>query len=452
MRRKGTIQSQLLATLVTGLLVMAMLSWWVVGIALREMTANYLEYQMDGEMASILTAISLDDQDNITLDDRHIDTLFHHLLSGYYFQITSHRNENPQILRSQSLGEHTLHHPTITPGEALRHKGTGPKNEPLLMLIKSITMRNNQLTVIVATDLSPIDKELNDYLWIHGLLFLFGLVLLTIMQIWAIRRAIRPIEEIREGVMQLETGQISRLHDDVPDEIRPVVEEINQLLLRMEQRLVRSRSTIANLAHAMKSPLTTLSQILRREESGLNEDQRMEVLNRLDDLHALIEKELRRARLADHPIPARFFNPEQSLGMLARTLNNIHFQKQFTIDLDLPSGLLLPFDEEDMIELLGNLLDNACKWCRTSIRVTMIEERSKVIMRVEDDGPGVAQAETEHLTRRGVRLDEKRSGHGLGLAMVQETVDHFGGTIEFGRSRELNGFLAEVTLPIKRFF
>ncbi|MBF0270467.1 MAG: sensor histidine kinase [Magnetococcales bacterium] len=450
MKHIGTIKNQLLATLVTGLTVMILLSWWVVGMALRELTANYLEDRMDGEIASILAELSLDETDAVKLNEKHVDALFHHAFSGYYYQITLQGDGPVQTLRSQSLGEFSLQPPAIRPGEKLRHWGVGPKKEPLLVLVKSITLRERQLIITVAENLTPIEGDLDQFLWMHGIVSLLFLGLLTMIQIVAVRRAMRPIEEIREGVVQLMTGQISRLREDVPAEIKPVVEQINHLLLRLEQRLVRSRSTISNLAHAMKSPLTTLSQILRRGDPGLSDDHHQEMMSRLDALQTLIDRELRRARMADQPVPGRFFIPEQALGMLARTLKNIHFQKKIEIDLNLPPGLSLPFDEEDMMELLGNLLDNACKWCRGQIRVSLVEEKTRCILRVEDDGPGVDPGETAHLTRRGVRLDEQRSGHGLGLTIVRETVDHYAGTIRFDRSESLGGFLAEVILPIRR--
>ncbi|MBF0190597.1 MAG: GHKL domain-containing protein [Magnetococcales bacterium] len=450
MRHKGTIKNQLLVTLVSGLTVMILLSWWVVGMALRELTANYLEDRMDGEIASILAELSLDETDTVKLNEQHVDALFHHAFSGYYYQITLQGEGPIQSLRSQSLGDFSLQQPPIRPGETLRHWGIGPKKEPLLVLIKSITLRERQLIITVAENLTPIEEDLDHFLWMHGIVSLLILGLLTMIQVFAVKRAMRPIEEIREGVIQLMTGQISRLREDVPEEIKPVVEQINHLLLRLEQRLVRSRSTISNLAHAMKSPLTTLSQILRRGEQGLSDDHHLEMMNRLDSLQTLIDRELRRARMADQPVPGRFFNPEQALGMLARTLKNIHFQKKIEIDLDLPPGLSLPFDEEDMMELLGNLLDNACKWCQGQVRVSLTEEKSRCTLRVEDDGPGVEPEEVSHLTRRGVRLDEQRSGHGLGLTIVRETVEHYAGTIQFGRSHTLGGFLAEVSLPIRR--
>ncbi|MBF0342462.1 MAG: GHKL domain-containing protein [Magnetococcales bacterium] len=450
MIRGSTIKNQLLGTLVIGLTVMILLSWFVVGFALRELTANYLEDRMDAEIASILAELSLDDADAISLDARHVDALFHFAFSGYYYQITLAGGDAPQLLRSRSLGNASLPTPPIRPGEKIRQRATGPNREPLLVLVKSITVRERQLTITVAENLTPIEGDLDEFLWIHGLISVLFLGLLVAIQIMAVRRAMGPIEAIREGVIRLETGQITRLDENVPEEMQPVVEQINHLLVRMEQRLVRSRSTIANLAHAMKSPLTTLTQILRATDASLSEERRGDMATRLDDLLSLIERELRRARLADYPVSGRFFNPEQALGMLARTLKNIHFQKKIDIDLDLPPGLSLPFDEEDMMEMLGNLLDNACKWCQGRVRVAVREEARQVTLRVEDDGPGVEPEEIVHLTRRGVRLDENRSGHGLGLAMVRETVEHYAGTIQFGRSEALGGFLAVIGLPIER--
>ncbi|MBF0212676.1 MAG: hypothetical protein HQM00_03815, partial [Magnetococcales bacterium] len=161
----GTIKSQLLATLVSGLTVMILLSWWVVGMALRELTANYLEDRMDGEIASILAELTLDEKDTISLNEKQVDALFHHAFSGYYYQISLLGGERSQTLRSQSLGDFSLKHPPVRPGEKIRYWAIGPKNEPLLVLLKSITLRERQLNVTVAEDLTPIEEDLDEFLW-----------------------------------------------------------------------------------------------------------------------------------------------------------------------------------------------------------------------------------------------------------------------------------------------
>ncbi|MBF0178758.1 MAG: GHKL domain-containing protein [Magnetococcales bacterium] len=447
MIRSGSIKSRLLATLVVGLLAMFVLLWLVVSGALRELTANYLEDRLDQEMASILAELALDDKDVITLDGGHVDALFHFAFSGYYYQMTLHGGGESQTLRSRSLGSFTLDFPAVPVGERVRVFSKGPRNEKLITLVRTIPLRERQLTVAVAEDLTPIDEDLDRFLFIYSIISLVFLVLLALIHVVAVRRAMHPMERIHQAVMQLEMGQIGKLPDDVPDEMKKIVGQINHLLQKTEQRLVRSRTTITNLAHAMKSPLAALFQIVHHPTLGADEPLRQEIEGRLEHLHELIERELRRARLADHPLSGMFFLPEQSLGNLARTLNTIHFRRKIEVELDFPAGMLLPFDREDMMEMFGNLLDNAFKWAQARIRVTLREAPGEVLILVEDDGPGVQPEEREMLTARGVRLDESRSGHGLGLAIVRETVEHYVGSMALGRSPDLGGFRVEIRLP-----
>lgn len=446
---KNSIKHRLLVTLVVSLVVMFFLLWWVVSTALQELTANYLEDRMDQEIASILAELALDDQDVITLNGKHVDALFHFAFSGYYYQIIF-QGEDQQILRSRSLNQFTLDLPSVPVGGKVRYFSKGPKNENLLTLVRTIPLREHKLTVAVAEDLTPIEEDLERFLWLYSIISSLFLVVLSIIHIVAVHRAMLPIGRIHRDVIQLEMGQISKLSDDVPVEMQKVVGQINHLLLRMEQRLLRSRSSATNLAHALKSPLATLFQIVHNPVLGADDGLSGDIEKRLNHLKELIERELRRARLADFPLSGMFFYPEQSLGILTRTLKNINFHKKIDVDLQIPLGMVMPFDQEDMMELFGNLFDNAFKWADSRIRVTIWEMEKEVRFCVEDDGPGVVLEESDLLAVRGVRLDETRQGHGLGLFIVRETVEHYEGSMSFRNSSALGGFLVDVMLPLKK--
>lgn len=449
MNWRRSIKSRLLVTLVVSLIGMFFLLWWVVSTALRELTANYLEDRMELEIASILAELAVNDQDLISLDGKHVDALFHFSFSGYYYQITLQGEGETQRLRSRSLEQFTLDIPTVPVGHQIRFFAKGPKNENLLTLVRNIPLRERQLTLAVAEDLTPIEEDLERFLWLYSIISIVFLLLLTVIHVVAVYRAMSPFARIHQDVMQLEMGQIGKLSEDVPVEMKKVVGQINHLLSLMEQRLIRSRGTITNLAHAMKSPLATLFQIVHHPDLGNDAHLRGEIEERLNLLSNLIDRELRRARLSDFPLEGMFFYPEQSLGLLARTLKNINFQKNIEVDLSIPSGIALPFDQEDMMELFGNLLDNAFKWASNRIHVGIETRVGEVCFVVEDDGPGVSPEEADHLAVRGVRLDESRSGHGLGLSLVRETVDHYAGTMRFMPSPELGGFRIEILLPVK---
>ncbi|MEO5340592.1 MAG: ATP-binding protein [Magnetococcus sp. MYC-9] len=442
-----SIRHRLTLTITLSLTIMLLLFWGVVSRAIQELTANYLETRMDLEISSILAELSLDDTDTIGLDDKRVDALFHFAFSGYYYQITLQGQGAPQLLRSPSLGSFTLTLPSLPTGNKARIFTKGPRDENLLTLLRSIPLREKKLTVAVAEDLTPIEKSINDFQLLYSMISLAFLLLLGLIHVIAVHRAMRPLQQIQHDVAQLEMGQISRLRDDVPEELKRVVGQINRLLLRMEQRLVRSRSIITNLSHAMKTPIATLTQLIQHPALDAEVGVRADLDNRLLLLNELIEQQLRRARLADQPLSGALFCPEHSLGALIRTLKNINFQKNVDVELDVSPGLSLPFDHEEMMEMLGNLLDNAFKWARTKISVTFEELAMHTHIWVEDDGPGVKPEEMEYLTQRGVRCDETTPGHGLGLAIVREIVDHYSGSMQFGRSSTLGGFRVQLTLP-----
>ncbi|MBF0310898.1 MAG: GHKL domain-containing protein [Magnetococcales bacterium] len=245
----------------------------------------------------------------------------------------------------------------------------------------------------------------------------------------------------------MQIGNFNTPPDAVPQEMQHIVARINQWLEKTTLRLERSRTGLANLAHAMKGPLSTLSQVMHHPGVMADETLRGEVEERLTSLTNLVERELRRARLSDHSLPTRFFNPEKEVNALVRTLKSLNFQKNVQVELTVPPNLLMPFDQEDMMELLGNLLDNAFKWCDGRIRVEIGERGKECFFVVEDNGPGVSEEQMEHITRRGVRLDESRSGHGMGLAIVSQIVEHYHGRIHFHRAPSLGGFGVEVALP-----
>ncbi|MBF0127851.1 MAG: GHKL domain-containing protein [Magnetococcales bacterium] len=448
MIRRNSVRAKLTVTLIVSLSVMFLLFWWVVSHALQELTAGYLEDRMELEISSILAELALGEGDSIVLNGEHVDALFHFAFSGYYYQITLQGLDAPQMLRSRSLGTFTLALPTLPTGDKARIFIKGPKNETLFTLVRTIPLREKKLTVAVAEDLTPIEEDLDEFLWQYGLISLFFLGLLTLIHIVAVKRAMLPFERIHQDVIRLEMGQIKKLQDDVPEEMKKVVEQINLLLLRMEQRLLRSRSTLSNMAHAIKSPLATLSQIVHHPSVASATDLREDLEERLSTLNELVERELRRARLADYPLSGAFFSPEHALGALIRTLKNINFQKKIEVELDCSPGMLLPFDQEDMTELFGNLLDNAFKWAKGRISVTLEVMTTHSRIRVEDDGPGVHPEEIEYLCQRGVRFDETRPGHGLGLAIVSEIVAHYSGIIRFKRSSTLGGFQVEVELEL----
>jgi signal transduction histidine kinase len=220
--------------------------------------------------------------------------------------------------------------------------------------------------------------------------------------------------------------------------------------LLFTQRLERSRTAAGNLSHAIKGPLGLLRQQLLDPALSVDPQMREALIEQVERLRRLAERQLKRARLAGAGGAGLRFDPGEELPTLARLLGRIHAPKILDIQLDIRTSGPLDVDREDMLELLGNLLDNACKWANGRVRCSLSAEAEALVLSVEDDGPGCSDAEIADITGRGVRLDEEVSGHGLGLAIAKEIVESYRGRIAFGRSSTLGGLCAEVRLPVSQ--
>ena len=247
------------------------------------------------------------------------------------------------------------------------------------------------------------------------------------------------IEKVAAGHRQL-------IDVDVPAEIRPLVKEINRLLELVERRLQQSRTAIGTLAHALKLPISMVFKVAEHSMFEEYPELRKQLQLQTDCIHHCIERELKRARIAGNQQAGAAFNPHREMLDLTRLMESLHADKYLHIRFAAPDSML-HFDREDMLEMIGNLVDNACKWARHRVFVE-IALTNVLMIKVVDDGPGCNELDAKCLTQRGLRLDESVQGHGLGLAIVSDIVGFYKGDLQISRSNELGGFLAKVVLPL----
>ena len=257
-----------------------------------------------------------------------------------------------------------------------------------------------------------------------------------------LRRGFRQLDAVRADIRRLGRGEAGPLREDVPAEVQPLVRELNHLVTVWQGHLQRSRNAAGNLAHALKSPLQLLMQRGRENDDAT-------VTEQAARMRQLLERELRQARLAGSATAAQRFAPAADIADLVATLKALHRDKTLDIATDIHSPEHLPFDQEDMLELIGNLLDNAAKWARHDIALTVAATDERVRIGVEDDGPGVDPADAETLLARGTRLDERVPGYGLGLAIASDIVKLYSGTIAMKRSETLGGLAVILDLPFQ---
>lgn len=211
-----------------------------------------------------------------------------------------------------------------------------------------------------------------------------------------------------------------------------------------EQRLARSREAVANLSHALKTPLAAVTQVMRGSRP-IDRERRRKILTRLEDMHAQLDAELRRSRIAD-PGTGQHTDVGREARRLIEMFRSLYPDKHFLLDGDAAEAAVLCLERQDVTEMLGIVLDNAGKWARHEVRCRLAVNDALVI-RVEDDGPGVPEADLARLGRRGLRLDRSMPGHdGLGLAILRQLVVHYGGEVAFHPAVP-RGLVVTLTIP-----
>ena len=430
---RGSLERSLQWTL--GILVLAVLlslaaaGTWILLQGLENFAASRLAHDAEALIAGIpAQGVEI---------ERPLPPVYSQPFSGHYYLV---RLGDGRAIRSRSLWDHPFEAANLAPGETRLDLHSGPQGQRLLLWQAGYERQGSAFTVAIAEDLNPLLRALARFLYLGIGLSLLGALILLAVQRWLLRRAFRQIDAVRTDVQRLTSGEITRLREDVPAELRPLVGEMNLLIAAWRAHLERSRASLGNLAHALKSPLALILQLAGSEGHGAVREQ-------AERMRTLVDRELKRARLAGGGAPARRFRPREDGEDLIATVNALYADKGLDIAANIHAPAHLPFDQEDLLELLGNLLDNAAKWARGRVRLSL-DATGPLHILVEDDGPGVEPAEAEILLSRGSRLDETTPGHGLGLAIVGDIVRLHGGELRFGRSESLWGLAVKVELPI----
>lgn len=438
-----SLQARLSGGLILGLVALTAgligLGGWSLGRLAEDFVATRLEHDLD----AVLAALRLDPQGRPLLDAGRLGPVFRQPYSGHYYKLRSPGGE----LRSRSLWDADLALPPAPGGAPLRLYLTGPDEQRLLALVRTFRVQGRPVEILVTEDVTELAAGLRRLLLTLTALALPLLALLILGQRWLVRRGLAPLEQARRDILRLSRGELRRLDGEAPVEIRPLVEEINRLVDLMQQRLNRSRHALGNLAHALKTPLTVLTQLADQSDGAAPAALRDELGHQTRRLRALVERELKRARIAGAPVPGQRVVLAREVGDLLDTLRKIHLDRPLAVDCRIPPDSLFPGDRDDLLELLGNLLDNAFRHAAARVRLTVARDGAGLRLAVEDDGPGCPESQLQRLTRRGVRIDEAGAGHGLGLAIVADIVEQYAGHLRLDRSPELGGLLAEVRLP-----
>lgn len=376
------------------------------------------------------------------------DPRFDRTGSGWYWAI---RAESGELLNFSNSYVGMVLGPLPGPFDASNAKSailTDPFNIKIRVIERSVTVNGMRLDIMVTGSLDEILSLVDEFRGQTLIVLGAVAIMLAVMSTIVARLALRPIGQLRREVEQVREGDKAAVAGRYPAELAPLGEEINELLRQNLQIIERARNQVGNLAHGLKTPLAVL-----RNEAGADKRSKLAkvVTSETDKMTQLVTTYLDRARLAARSaVVGKKSDATHVMLRLTRVMQKLH--PNVTIAMARPDASLPWFrgDEGDLEEMAGNLLDNACKWAKSAIGVTLVAERTatsaNLLIKIEDDGPGLSENEAIEVLRRGVRLDEKTPGSGLGLDIVKELVDVYGGSLQLRRS-VLGGLLAELRLP-----
>ena len=434
-----SIKGMLLIVLLPSSITLMAIAWFIHGVLLETMSREFIERQLQNDVEFL--RYHLEHQyDDFTSQEAYLNHVFHHafaLVSDHTVMVSpnAYRPLMLPLLANKKDGYVKIHNTEIP------HL---PKN--LLVYQRSLLVHDQPMTLLVAADMSELThSQASLHTWTAIVSFLM-IVLLAAVIWWGIHLSMRPVTHLKIALKALQDGAMTRIEAQAPEEFRPLIVQLNQLLDSLDQRLEHSREALANLSHSVKTPIAALRQILEDTERSLDVSLRQEMAARLATLDKQLESEMRRSRFAGPHIGKHAFPVKQARDLLWM-LGRLYTDKSFELTTTLAETTRWPIEEQDLNEILGNLLDNAGKWSNSYVELKLEEHAGRVILRVLDDGVGVAQEEKARLGQRGRRLDEQMPGHGLGLAIVSEIVSRYEGEMAFLTAPQ-GGLNVQITFKI----
>jgi signal transduction histidine kinase len=272
-------------------------------------------------------------------------------------------------------------------------------------------------------------------------------VLLMLLGFLQVQRGMSPINQLRNRLAVMHRGAESRVGGRYPAEVQPLVDDLNALLDERERRVAVAVAKAGDLAHGLKTPLAVLAHEAQQARAAGHGQLAAEIDQQIERMRRQIDYHLAHARsAAASASPAARAWIAASAEGLVRALQRLHAERGLRIEIDAPASHVFRGQREDLDEMLGNLLDNACKWARTQVRLTCWKEDEQIVIAVDDDGPGIEPSMREAVMQRGVRADEAAQGSGFGLAIVRDLAELYGGSISLEES-PMGGARVRLTLP-----
>ena len=423
----------------------------VLSNAFRMAAQNNFDATLQADMDGLIAAAEPDPDGGVMLADRFVNHKFDRVYSGLYYQIRTGQSGG-QI--SRSLFDRELHPIDQTRKGALTWgSAAGPENQRLRVVSRHVDLTpengsDADFTFLVAGDVSEVDRQTQDFdstLFWSFLLLGFGLIAAILVQV---KVGLLPLRQISRGLAKIRDGEARRLDGKFPTEIAPLAIELNSLIRHSEEVVGRARTHVSNLAHFLKTPLAVLAAEAEAHERDPGAADLSEMVKRqVFSMRRQVDHYLARARAAGSlDVLGNRTQLSAVMGDLSRVIARIHAVRGIVIDAECDDGIYFRGERQDLEEMLGNLIDNGCKWAKSRVRVRCEKAGGRLVLTVEDDGPGLSAQQRAQVGERGERLDDTVPGSGLGLAIVRDISKLYGGFFALDES-SLGGVLARLDLP-----
>jgi signal transduction histidine kinase len=433
----------------------------VTGVVLSSIYRTAVEHAFDRRLGVYLRSLVADvatPEENAGKSPQPVgEPLFDLPLSGWYWQVTRLDAPTRDVRSSRSLWDATLPqlgdpNAAAAPGGTRQGYAEGPEGQRLRIVEQTIDLgEEGRYLVAVAGDPAEVDEEIHSF--DSALVLTFGVlaIVLLLTTTFQVRFGLAPLKRISEGLAAIRSGAAERLEGAFPVEIAPLARETNALIEANREIVDRARTHVGNLAHALKTPISVM---LNEATSHGDNPLARKVCEQTEIMRDQVTRHLERARLAARVAAIGTVTEVRPvITALARTMEKIHHHRGIAIDVDAPDSARFRGEQQDLEEMVGNLVDNACKWAQSRVAVEAVSEKTdprddcrRLRIVVDDDGPGLSPQEREQVARRGRRLDETKPGSGLGLSIVVELANLYGGGLTLGTA-PIGGLRAELVLP-----
>lgn len=439
----GSLRTRLLLSGIAGTLLAAVAVAALLGAAFEHTALGTFDRRLTDDLLTLAGQVTADAGGRVRMRSEPLDTRYARVFSGHYWVVSTAN----QAFRSRSLWDARLPEPEMSRsgdennGDRVTNL-EGPLGQTLRVATRDIVVPDVDapVRIRVASDVSETLADIARFRLMAGVAGALVALALLLMLVLQAAYGLRPLREITQALEALRSGRAQKLDASrFPREIRPLADELNAVLVHQQRMVERARAGAGDLAHALKTPLSVLLTAAERKDAQLATLVREQVTRIRHDVDRHLAVSTPADRQSRTPV-------SDVVASLAAVLSSVHAARALAFDTDVDETLEFHGSRADLEDMLGNLMDNACKWAQGRVEVAAALAGDRLVLTVTDDGPGIAAAEIDKALQRGTRLDEKTPGSGLGLSIVAALAESYGGVLDLQRAGT-GGLRARLDLP-----